>query len=218
MSTETISKSAEIVIDESVDAKPPETKVDVEVNRSAEEYALKLKEVSAENKKFRTRFSSLESTIEELKSQLTTKEHQELEQKGKWEEAYKKLATEHDGFKKTVQKKEAEWTFKEVSNQLEREAAKQGCVDTRALIKLASADGILDDLVVNDDLTVSQDSLKASLERASKQYSYLFSKSAPKFKDGVPGVTDISAKKIDFNKMSMKELMEFANKHKDQLA
>ena len=89
------------------------------------------------------------------------------------------------------------------------------CVDPRALIKLASTDGLIEELMVDDDLTVAPESLKAAMEKAEKQYNYLFSKTAPKFRDGTPSTNTTEIKKPDYAKFkSADEIIAWSRSNK----
>lgn len=183
---------------------------------TAEEYAEKWRQSSAEAKKYRQNFSSLKSEVERMKQLLEEKESQELKTKGEWEAVAKKEKMAREQAEAQYKQATAKWTFREVSSQLEREAIKKGCVDPRALIKLASTDGLIEDLMVDDDLTVAPESLKAAMEKAEKQYNYLFSKTAPKFRDGTPSTNTTEIKKPDYTKFkSADEIIAWSRSNKN---
>lgn len=183
---------------------------DLKVNRSAEEYAKRLVETSAEAKKWRT-----EAQL--AKQALQQKETEELESKGKLKEAIEKLRIEHTQKEREWKTKESSWTLKEVQGQLEREASKYGCVDTRSFVKLATAEGVLNELHVDENLNVSPESLKSAVDRSLKQWPFLFGKPAPRFADAAPGTASTKPSGMDFSKMSTEEIIEYARKNQDKI-
>lgn len=203
-----------------VESKPgtteSETTTEFKPQLTAEEYAEKWRQASAEAKKFRQSFSSLKGEMDGLKAKLEEKESQELTKKGEWESVAKKEKMAREAIETQYKKDQAKWTFIQVSSQLEKEAIKRGCVDPRALVKLASTDGLIEELMVDEDLTVAPDSLKTTIEKAEKQYNYLFSKQAPKFRDGTPSTNTTEIKKPDYAKFkSADEIIAWSRSNKN---
>lgn len=160
----------------------------VEVNKSAEEYAKRVVELSSENKKRRQREQTLQKELEELKNTLTSLQDGQLSEQGKYKDAYdktkKELETERGKFKTQVQA----FAHRMVTNQLERAALTAGCQpgQVKDLITLAGARGLLNDLEPDDEFNISDEALKQVLENAQQTWPYFFSRQAPTVKTGTP--------------------------------
>lgn len=152
-----------------------EDNLNLEANRSAEEYAARLKETAQEAKKYR-------QTNAELKAKLEQLEKERLESQGKFQEIAQKEKERAEKLEKDLQQTRAMFAMRSVTSQIESEAARLGCVDTNALIKLLD----LNELEVDDEFKVDGQSLKAVLDRATKEKSYLFQKQATQPKDLPP--------------------------------
>lgn len=168
-----------------------ETTETVEVNRSAEEYAKRVVELAAENKKRKQREQGLQKELEELKSTLSSLQEGQLSEQGKYKDAYdktkKELETERGKFKTQVQA----FAYKMVTSQLERAALAAGCqsAQVKDLITLAQARGLLNDLEPDDDFNLSDDAMKQVIESAQQTWPYFFSRQAPTVKTGTPKAT-----------------------------
>ena len=180
--------------------------------RSADEYAQKLVEVSAENKKFRQKASKLAEERDALQKQIEGLREQQLKEQGQYKQMYEEMKSKYDAQDSQLKKDRAAFAYKTVTSQFAAEAAKAGCTKVDDLIKLATADGIISELEVSqEDYSVTPDSLKAGLERAQKQYSYLYGKPTPVVRDGVPTSNKKqSATGPDLAKMKVEELVALA--------
>lgn len=164
------------------------TEESVEVNRSAEEYAKRVVELSSENKKRKQREQTLQKELEELKNTLSSLQEGQLSEQGKYKDAYdktkKELETERGKFKTQVQA----FAHRMVTSQLERAALSAGCQagQVKDLITLAGARGLLSDLEPDDEFNLSDDAIKQVLETAQQNWPYFFSRQAPTVKTGTP--------------------------------
>ena len=172
-----------------------ETQEKIEVNRSAEEYAVKLREVSAENKKYRQKNAETLKRLEDL-------EQEKLKESGKWQEAYEKAKNALEETNKKLGATQANFAYRIVSGQVQAKAAELQCVDPAALIDLMSAKGMLEELQVDDAFAVDQSSVKDLMDKAKKQFPYLWGKSAPKVPDANPKAPDA---KPTLEKMTLHE-------------
>lgn len=152
---------------------------EIEVNRSVEEYAKRLKEVSEESKKFRQKNSELSKKLQEL-------EDAKLKEQGKVQELYDKTKHELEQERESRKKDKASFAYRTVTAQIQQEAMKLGCLDPKALVAVSSAQGFLDEISVDEQFNVEQGSLKTFIEKTQKEMPYLFGKAAPAIKDVVP--------------------------------
>lgn len=167
---------------------------EIVVNRSAEELARRLKEVSNEAKQYRQRLALEKKEKEELqKKQLADQgQFKELADiyKGKAEAAESQAKKLRDAF-----------AMKTVADAVALEAVRQGCIDTEAVLQLAP----LDQVPIGDGFEVDRTHVKAILEQFKAGKPYLFQKQAPKIPDGVPvRPTAPAAKPLD--QMSKQEI------------
>lgn len=207
MSEETQPESGHETVTESGDAQ------EIKVNRSAEDYAKRVVELSAENKRFRESNKTMKNQMSDLETRVKEYSEKSLKEQGKFQEAYEatKKDLESERAKRT-QEKQA-YAYKVVSSQLGTEAAKLGCLNTDALIKLASAEGLINDLEVDENFEVSQESLKVALDKAQREHHYLFGKPTPSVKDGVPGSTKPKTiTKNDLSSIPMEKLIDMAKR------
>lgn len=149
--------------------------VEVIVDRSAEDYAKRLKETSLEAKKFRQENA-------ELKRRLDEAEAAKLTEQGNFKEIAEKAQKKAAELEKELKSTKGSFAFKSVSNQVATEALRLGCIDTDALIKLTD----LSDLEVKEDYSVEPDSIKSLLDAMVKTKPFLFKKADPKISDGLP--------------------------------
>lgn len=190
-----------------------EPNTEIVVDRTPEEYAQKLVSVSAENKKFRQRASTLSNENETLKKRIEELEQTKLREQGEYKKLYDDLKSKYESETTARQKDRAAFVFRTVTAQFATEAAKNGCVRPDDLIKLASADGLINELEVSDDdFSVSPESLKSVIETAQKRYPYLYARQTPTIRDGVPQNKNGSMNPADLSKMKMDDLLELARK------
>jgi hypothetical protein len=156
------------------------------VNRSAEEYAARVKELAHENEKRKLKERKLKEELDGVQAKLKAIEDSKLQEQGQFKEAFEKAKKEAEDLKAMSKKQQATYAYKVVTSQVKEEAIKAGCVDPDAFIKLASANGLLNDLEPDDEFNVKSEDVKAIVEKAQKNMTYLFGKQAPSVKDGIP--------------------------------
>lgn len=169
---ETETQSGEETVDQSAttDQEP------IIVNKTAEELAKRLKEVSLEAKINRQKNA-------ELKKQLEEKEKSKLAEQGQFKEladVYQRQATD---YKAQADKLKQAFAVKTIADTLSLEAQKMGCIDTDALVNLIQ----LDQVPIDETFNVDRNSVKAMLEDFRKTKPYFFQRQAPKIADAVPG-------------------------------
>lgn len=191
-----------------------------EPQKSAEEYAKLWRQAGQEAKKTRQALAQVKKELEDEKRRVESVEAETMKAKGDHESAWKKEKMMREAIETEYKSFKAKSAFQAVSSQFEREAMKRGCVDPKALTTLASAHGVLEDLMVDDDLSVSPDSLKTAIERAEKDWTYLFSKRAPQFRDGVPATSStVTNKQPEYSKMkSADEIIAWARANQNKLS
>lgn len=183
----------------------------VTVDRPAEEYAKRLMEVSAENKKFREKNKQSQEQFDKLQSDLQALREEKAKEQGQYKQMYEELKGKYESETTDRKRDKAAFAFKTVTSQFAAEAAKAGCTKVDDLIKLATADGIISELEVSEeDFSVTQESLKSALEKAQKQYSYLYGRSTPGVRDGVPNTKPTAGAKKDLSTMKMDDLIALA--------
>jgi hypothetical protein len=169
----------------------PETIV---VNRSAEEYAKRVKELAEENKKYR-------QAAVEAKQKAEALEKQQLEAQGKWQELAKSEEAARKAAEDRLKQTAGTFGMRLINKAIEAEAAKRGCVDTKALLRLVDIDRI----EINDDFEVDESSVVNLLDQAAKDKAYLFQKQVPQPKDLPPSGGSQTIKEKSLKDMSTTE-------------
>jgi hypothetical protein len=183
----------------------------ITVDRTPEEYARRLIEVSAENKKFRDRTKTAQAEHDKALAELTALREERAKEQGQYKSMYDELKVKYESESQQRKKDRAAYAYQTVTSQFAAEAAKAGCTRVEDLIKLAAADGLISELQASeDDFSVTQDSLKSALEKAQKQYSYLYARSTPGVRDGVPNTKQSQAATKDLTGKSVDELIAMA--------
>jgi hypothetical protein len=138
------------------------------------------RKVLSEKKKASEKLTNLEAELQKMKEER-------LQLEGKKDEYIdtlkKKLTDLETNHKKAV----GTFAYNAVTNALQNEALKHGCIDSDALIKLVDVSS----LEVSDDFKVDGENLKTTIEDLKKSKPYLFSKEAPKFADAKKPVVDV---------------------------
>lgn len=188
---------------------------DSKVSKTPEEQAKILSDLSAENKKYRQTYGQYKKDLEEAQAQLRTMQESSMAEQGKFKDLYEKSAKELSLERDQRQKDRAQWTGTVVASRFAAEAAKAGCQDPMALIKIANADGLLSspDLVSEDTFEVNQEALTSLVQQSKKQYQILFGKATPATKDGVPKINNTAPVKQDLTKLKMDELIDLAKQY-----
>lgn len=176
---------------------------DVVVDRSAEEYARKLKAYANENEKRRAQEKALKKQLDEAQAKLKQAQEEKLKEQGQWQQAYETSKKGLEEAEQKLKKIQATFAFKTVTAQIKEAAAKAGCVDTDSLIQLATAKGMLDSLEPDDEFNLPQESIKSIVSESQKTMSYLYGKQAPTLRDGTPPVKPDT--KVGFDQLPLKE-------------
>jgi len=193
---------------------PVKTSTELIVDRPAEEYARRVVELSAENKNRRDSEKALKDQLSSIQRQLAEREESDLQAQGKWKDAYEKTKKEFDTLKVQTEKDKSSFVFSTISNQFAIEATKIGCINADALLKISTADGLLESLELNDDklYRVTPESMKATLEKAQAEYQFLFGKATPTVRDGTPGGKQQTQTSADLSKLKTEELIAMAKR------
>lgn len=166
----------------------------VTVNRTAEELAKRLKEVSLEAKQSRQKNA-------ELKKQLEEREKSKLADQGQFKELadiWQRKATDSEA---KAAKLQQAFAVKTIADTLSLEAQKMGCIDTDALVNLIQ----LDQVPIDETFNVDKSSVRAMLEDFKKTKPYFFQKVAPRIADATPVKTTSGAEK-NLDNMDAKEI------------
>ena len=149
-----------------------------------------------------------------LESRLKELEQEKMARDGQKDELISALQKEAKDLRESLTKTKKSYAYNSVLKQVELKAAEMGCVDTQLLTKALDLDSLTVTVVSDDDYRVDESALLPHLEKLRKEKSFLFKQAAPNFKDGVPASTSgvITSKQVDFSKMSLAEMKEYAKK------
>lgn len=210
MSTEVGAQSSAPVSAESGETSTPNTE-NIVSDRSPEDYAKRLVEVSAENKKFREKNTKVLAEFERTQKELQALREEKAKEQGQWKQMYDELKGKYELDSEGRRKERAAYAYKTVTSQFAAEAAKAGCTRVDDLIKLATADGLIGALEVSEeDFSVTQETLKSVVEKAQKAYPYLYARSTPGVRDGVPSTKTTATGKPDLSSMKVDDLIKLA--------
>lgn len=144
------------------------------------------RKASAEAKTERQKRVEIEKQLNELRAQIEVDESSKLEERGKFKELYGKANERANLLEKKAAEIKAKYAAKTVSNSFIAEAAKSGASRPDDLLKLVTSDKLIDNLEVDENFNVNEDSLKLVIEQSREAYPYLFGKAAPDIKDSPP--------------------------------
>lgn len=144
------------------------------------------RKASGEAKNERQKRVELEKRLTQLQEQIEQTESAKLEEQGKYKELYAKANERANQAEKRAAEVKAKFAANAVSNTFVAEAAKSGASRPEDLLKLVTADKLIDKLEVDDDFNINPASLKNVIEESKSAYSYLFGKPAPDIKDSEP--------------------------------
>jgi hypothetical protein len=211
-------ESTESGVTENTESGNQNTSTKVEVNRSAEDYAKRVVELAAENKKRKQQESQLKAELESARKKLLEIEEGQVSEQGKYKEGYEKIKTEFESEKKKYKERVQAFAFKTVTDQVSRVAMTMGCNPTHVndMITLAQSRGLLNDLDPDADFNLSDESVKSVVEKAQTMWPIYFTKTAPLIKTGT--VTSAAPQTPNANDLSLqdkiKKLAEMtASKH-----
>ena len=171
--------------------------------------------VLAKNKELVALLAKQNKEKQELLSRLQEKEQAQLQAEGKKDELIAILKKEKSEIAKMFAETKAKYAHKSVSSQVALKAKELGCVDTDLLTKAIDLETLQVSLV-DDDYNVDGQGLMAKLEEIRKTKPFLFKQSGPQIRDGVPSGKVDNNQKVDFTKLSPKELIELARKMESQ--
>lgn len=183
----------------------------LEVRHTPEELTQRVVELSQENKKRKLASQALQAERDELAAKLRAQEEGLLNEQGKFKDLYEKTSKELATTKDEAKNIRLNFARQVVTSQFSAAAAQAGCANTEHLVKFAATLGILDDLDVDSEkFTISADSMKGALEKAQKELPYLFSRSAPLVKDGIPSSKGAAAGKPSLSDIPFADRLRMA--------
>lgn len=177
------------------------TEDNVVINHSPEELARRLKETAEEAKKYRQKNAEFQARFEAI-------ENERLAEQGKWKEIAEQQKARADKAEKEAKEKHAKFALRTVESQVKAEAAKRGCVDSDALLKLMD----ISELDVDDDYSVNGTTMASALEKLQKEKPYLFPKQAASHRDLPPNSGKEGFKEKSLSEMTIAEKKEFLQK------
>jgi hypothetical protein len=164
-------------------------------------------------KKTISEVKKLKAALKEREDALQKAQQEKLEAEGNKDE----LITQLKGKLSEVEKKHKEtfnsFVYSSLDAQVREEAAKIGCIDPDAVVKLADLSSVeVDAKTFRADKT----QLVEVLETLRKEKPYLFGKSGPKLNTKTPGGAPPEEKKKAFKDMSQQELWQELKRVKER--
>lgn len=175
-------------------------------DKSDNEQVVNPEGVLAKNRELLAAQKKLKDELDQVRSQITLQEQDKLAAQGKKDELIeslrKSLRDEQEGRKA----ERNTYAYSVISARVKEEAAKQGCVNGDAFIKLLEKDDF-NSLEIGDNYNVNSEDLKRLIEAKKNNLNFLFRKTVPPTSDLPPNyVDDLNDKPKDFSNMSVKEL------------
>jgi len=157
--------------------------------------------VLAKNQELLGKLKSQTDKMKAMEEELGSLKNAKLTQEGKKDELIESLKDQLA----SVKQKESDLGWKIVSSQVGIEAAKRGCVNPEALMKLVDFGSVG---VNADSFSIASDDVNLILDKAMKDHSYLFKPTKTGPKDGGISSGFNSDGGKSFKDMSTKELLE----------
>jgi hypothetical protein len=141
-----------------------------------------------------------ESELETERAEKQKLVEEKLASEGKKDELIESYKKKYSDLESKFKKSVGSFAYNTLSNAISLEATKEGCIDAGALLKLSE----LDQDMVDEDFNVNADRVKELVEKAKKDFSYLFRSNASAAKTGTPKAGEV-AKADDWKKLPLKE-------------
>lgn len=151
---------------------------------------------------------NLSAKTKELEDKIAQLENEKFEAEGNKDGIIDNLKKQVESLTGKKNEIVSNFAYASLSSQVEAEAAKLGCVDTSALIKLMDLNEFTENMDT-DTFKANSDELKAAVEIQKKEKPYLFSKSGPKINTS-NAKTDFTEKKEPVADMSIEDLKQKA--------
>jgi len=119
-------------------------------------------------------------------------------------ESYKKKLSEYESKTKKVV---GSFSQRVLTAAISQEAAREGCVNVGDLIALSDMGELVESM--DDEFNVDGEKVKELVARAKKERAYLFNKTAPSAKTGIP-TTGVVSKGDEWQKLPLKEQAKLA--------
>lgn len=175
-------------------------------DESEKEQVVNPESVLAKNRELLGKQRELKDRLAELEAQKSLMEQSKLEAAGKKDELIESLRKTLRDEQDARKKERNSYAYSVVSSKVREEAAKQGCVDGSAFIKLLEKDDF-NALEIGDNYNVNSDDLKRLVESKRDSLSFLFKKNVPPTSDVAPGrVENYETKPRDAAELSDEEL------------
>lgn len=175
-------------------------------DESEKEQVVSPESVLAKNRELLGKQRELKDRLAELEAQKSLMEQSKLEAAGKKDELIESLRKTLRDEQDARKKERNSYAYSVVSSKVREEAAKQGCVDGSAFIKLLEKDDF-NALEIGDNYNVNNDDLKRLVESKRDSLSFLFKKNVPPTSDVAPGrVENYETKPRDAAELSDEEL------------
>ena len=175
----------------------------VEVNRSPEEYAARLKEVSEEAKRYRQTLADQKKEAEALRKQLESSREAELERKGNLEQLVQDLRKQKTDLEQALHETKARTAYDKIVSKVKFKAKEMGALNADDLISVMSKD--LKSLPIDsENLDVDETAIADMLAKAQQSRSYMFAKPAPRVDTSLGGH---SVPKDDIKQLSKEDLL-----------
>ena len=145
----------------------------------------------------------LKAELKTREEALTNAEQAKLQAEGNKDELINQLKTKLAGLEKTHKETFNNFVYSSLDSQVREEAAKLGCIDPDALVKLADLSSVEVD---SKTFKADREQLLGVLEGLKKEKTYLFNKSGPKIHTQSPGGKVAEKESKAYGDMSQAEL------------
>lgn len=125
---------------------------------------------------------------------------EKLQTEGKKDELIESYKKKYSDLEAKLKNAVGSFAGRTLSQAISLEATKEGCIDTGALLKLTE----LSSEMIDDEFNPNQEMIKEVVEKAKKDFTFLFPKTASAAKTGTPKAGQIAAPD-DWKKLPLKE-------------
>lgn len=168
-----------------------------------------------EKKSVQQREREREQELQEMRERIEAFEREKLEKKGEYEQLLSKYKEENQQLKSTAEERHRAFVMSKVNSAIEKEAAKQGCINVGDFRRLLDSTDI-EALSVDDSYEVDPKEVEELVSQHKSKRDYLFKKRSANVQTADPvGAPVGRTKPID--KMSDDEIRELYKKLSKQM-
>ena len=149
---------------------------------------------------------NLRERTRSLESELDSYKQKELESQGRFEDVISGLKEKVTHLEKENKDTRGNFVVSTVDGAIERELVKRGCIDTRDALSLLNDDDY-SSLEVDERFNVNGANVKNLVDRFEQKRQYMFKQNSIQISDSAPTSKVSLPRKIDFSKMTTKEII-----------